>query len=326
MSGKDIWLSIQPFLDEDETVPLTGESRVKLRQVIAGTDRAYTVAKDYKIKAGFILLPKTSTSANTGAIGHFYQMSEQSGGRRCRSGGRRNSAMCNDCLEVGLNRRHLVLGGAGLLATASLIGTAQAQPARAADTPDAALRLLVDGNARYVANEPRERDFSAGRANSALGQAPFAAILGCADSRVSPELAFDQAPGDLFVVRVAGNFVTTYGLASLEFGAAVLGTKLIMVLGHSSCGAVNATVAALQKHNNLPGHIAELVRAMKPGIEEALKQSGDDLEHRAVVANVRYNVQRLQHAKPILADMVVKGQVRVVGAVYDLASGKVTLV
>src|ERR1700674_2019193 len=134
-----------------------------------------------------------------------------------------------------------------------------------------------------LANQPRECDFSAGRASRAQGQAPFAAVLGCADSRVAPELAFDQNPGGLFVVRVAGNFVTTDGLGSLEFGAAVLGTKLIMVLGHSSCGAVDATVVALQKGNDLPGHIADLVRAMKPGIEPALKQPGDDLRQRAIV-------------------------------------------
>ena len=203
---------------------------------------------------------------------------------------------------------------------------AQAQPVAAANTPDAALNLLLEGNARYVANKPRERDFSAGRAARTQGQAPFAAILGCADSRVAPELAFDQRPGDLFVVRVAGNFVTPDGLASLEYGAAVLGTKTIMVLGHSSCGAVNATVGALQKGNTLPGHIADLARAMKPAIEPALKQPGDDLPQRAVIANVRANVRRLQEAKPILADMVATGKLRVVGGVYDLATGKVDLV
>jgi len=116
------------------------------------------------------------------------------------------------------------------------------------------------------------------------------------------------------------------GLSSLEFGAAVLGTKLIMVLGHSSCGAVNATIAALQKGNELPGHIADLVRAMKPGIEEELKQDGQNLEQRAVVANVRYNVKRLQQATPILAEMVAEKKLRVVGAVYDLPTGKVTSV
>src|SRR6185312_17425029 len=117
-------------------------------------------------------------------------------------------------------------------AAAPLGSMARAQPASAAGTPDEALKLLVEGNVRYAANDPRERDFSAGRASRALGQAPFAAILGCADSRVAPELAFDEGPGELFVVRVAGNFVTPNGLASLEYGAVVLGVKAIMVLGH----------------------------------------------------------------------------------------------
>jgi carbonic anhydrase len=213
-----------------------------------------------------------------------------------------------------------------MLAAVPLVGLAQAQPARLAETPDAALNLLLEGNARYAANQLRERDFSATRAARSQGQAPFAAILSCADARVAPELAFDQGPGELFVVRVAGNFVTPDGLGSLEYGAAVLGTKVIMVLGHTNCGAVNATVAALQKGNDLPGHIADLVRAMKPGIEPVLKQPGDDLQQRAVVANVRANVQRLQEAKPILADMVAGGKLRVVGAVYDLPTGKVALV
>ena len=234
--------------------------------------------------------------------------------------------MCDVCPDKGPSRRSVMLAGAGMLAASQIPGLAQAQPVRAATTPEAALNLLVEGNARYVANQPQQRDFSAGRASRAAGQAPFAAILGCADLRVAPELAFDQNPGDLFVVRVAGNFVTPDGLGSLEFGAAVLGTKLIMVLGHNSCGAVNATVGALQKGNTLPGHIAGLVRAMKPGIESTLKQPGADLEQRAVVANVRYNVERLKASKPILAGMVAKNELRVVGGVYDLATGKVTLV
>jgi carbonic anhydrase len=192
-------------------------------------------------------------------------------------------------------------------------------------SPAAALARLVEGNARYVANEPLERDFSAGRASRVLGQAPFAAILGCADSRVSPELAFDQSPGDLFVVRVAGNFVTTEGLGSLEFGVAVLGVKLILVLGHSHCGAVNATVKALHEGNDLPGHIAELVHAMRPGIAPALNNPGEDLAQSAVIANVRHNVERLRQAGPILADLVAKGELQVEGGVYDLATGKVNL-
>jgi carbonic anhydrase len=234
--------------------------------------------------------------------------------------------MCDACLEKGLSRRKLMVAGAGLLAAASFGGRASAQPVSAASDPDAALKLLVEGNARYAANQPAQRDFSAGRASRAKGQAPFAAILGCADSRIAPELAFDQNPVDLFVVRVAGNFMTPDGLGSLEYGAAVLGTKLIMVLGHTSCGAVDATVTALQKGNTLPGHIAGLVRAMKPGIEPVLKQKGDDLQQRALVANVRYNVDRLTKSKPILASMIAKKQLRVVGAYYDLPTGKVTLV
>ena len=234
--------------------------------------------------------------------------------------------MCNACLAAGLSRRIMLGTGLAAVAAAPLAAVAQAQPARAAETPDAALKLLVDGNARYVSNQVNERDFSAGRAARTRGQAPFAAILGCADSRVAPELAFDQAPGDLFVVRVAGNFMTPDGLASLEYGVAVLGTKVIMVLGHTNCGAINATVGALQKGNDLPGHIGDLVRAMKPGVEPVLKQPGDDLAQRAVLANVRWNVQRLIEAKPILADMVTAKKLSVVGGVYDLATGKVTLV
>jgi carbonic anhydrase len=231
--------------------------------------------------------------------------------------------MCNICLS-----RRSLFSGIGSLAAATAIGAvstraALAQPARSAETPDAALARLMEGNARYVSGQMSERDFSAGRAARAQGQAPFAAILGCADSRVAPELAFDQAPGELFTVRVAGNFVTPDGLGSLEYGAAVLGTKVIVVMGHTSCGAVNATVEALQKGNTLPGHIADLVRAMKPGIEPVLAKPGDDLRQRAVVANVQANVRRLQTEKPILSDMVAAGKLKVVGAYYDLPTGKV---
>lgn len=229
--------------------------------------------------------------------------------------------MCNVCLT----RRSLFAAGMGAVAAAS-IPSVQAQPSRSAETPDAALARLMEGNARYVSGQLKERDFSANRAARAQGQAPFAAILGCADSRVAPELAFDQAPGELFIVRVAGNFVTPEGLGSLEFGAAVLGTKVIMVLGHTSCGAVNATVDALQKGNSLPGHIAGLVTAMKPGIEPIMKTTGPDLQQRAVVANVQANVRRLQTEKPILGDMVAAGKLRVVGAYYDLPTGKVVMV
>lgn len=234
--------------------------------------------------------------------------------------------MCIVCDDVGLSRRNMFRTGVGMLAATAVVGCAEAQVSRAVDTPDAALSRLMEGNARYVSGKLNERDFSAGRAARAQGQAPFAAILGCADSRVAPELAFDQGPGELFVVRVAGNFVTPDGLGSLEFGTAVLGAKIIVVLGHTSCGAVNATVAALQKGNNLPGRIAGLVTAMKPGIEPALRQPGAGLEERAMVANVQANVARLQTEKAILAPLVAAGKLRVVGAYYDLPTGKVVFV
>src|ERR1700709_159181 len=133
--------------------------------------------------------------------------------------------MCKSCSRGSLSRRSLLIGSAVLAAGPLALSVAQAQPVSAADTPDAALKLLIEGNERYAANQPRERDFSAGRASRTLGQAPFAAVLSCADSRIAPELAFDQGPGDLFVVRVAGNFVTPDGLASLEFGSAVPANK-----------------------------------------------------------------------------------------------------
>ncbi|MDB5415623.1 MAG: carbonic anhydrase [Rubritepida sp.] len=227
--------------------------------------------------------------------------------------------MCAICQKALSGRRGFVS------AIAESFG-APSVPLPAATTPDDALRLLMEGNARYVANEPTERDYSAGRPSRALGQAPFAAILGCADSRVLAEMAFDRGPGDLFVVRVAGNFVTEMGLGSLEFGAAILGTKLIMVLGHTNCGAVDATVTSLQSGETLPGHIDELVRGMAPGIRPVLSEPGEDLRHRAMIANVRYNTELLRTAPPILADLVAKGQLRVEGAVYDLATGKVELV
>ena len=182
--------------------------------------------------------------------------------------------MCYVCDSKGLSRRHLFSAGVGALALTAAAAGARARPTRSVETPDAAYTRLMEGNARYVSGQMKERDFSAGRVARTQGQAPFAAILGCADSRVAPELAFDQTPGELFVVRVAGNFVTPDGLGSLEYGAAVLGTKVIMVLGHNSCGAIGATIGALQKGNTLPGHIAGLVTAMKPGVEAVVKAGG----------------------------------------------------
>ncbi|WP_051328830.1 carbonic anhydrase [Geminicoccus roseus] len=192
--------------------------------------------------------------------------------------------------------------------------------------PAEALQRLTDGNARYVANQTEIRDFALHRAARAAGQYPIAGIVSCADSRLAPELAFDQAPGDLFVVRVAGNFVNDDGLASLEYGVAVLGIPLLMVLGHSGCGAVDATIKVIQDDITLPGHLPALVDMLKPGVQKALDAEPADPLDAAIAENVRYNVERLRSATPVVAGMVEAGKVQVVGAVYDIATGKVTQV
>lgn len=244
--------------------------------------------------------------------------------------------MCEDCVaryrSLGPSRRALLGIGAGLALAGGMAGlasTASAQAARAAaDAPtgEEALKRLMAGNARYAANKPRHRDLSAGRAARARSQHPFASIVGCADSRVAPDLAFDQDAGDLFVVRVAGNFVNEDGLASLEFGAAVLQSPLILVLGHTSCGAISATIDAVKNGTQLPGHLPALVDAIRPAVIEAQKAGAADMLVAATEANVRLNVARLKSAAPILAQRVAEKKLTIVGGVYDLATGKVRLV
>ena len=229
-----------------------------------------------------------------------------------------------------LTRRGLFTVGLAATAAAalpSLPSWAQsAAPAPNAISPDAALQRLDEGNARYVANTRVNRDFSAGRAARASAQYPFASIVSCADSRVAPEFGFDQGPGDLFVVRVAGNFVDEDGLASLEYGATILGVPLIMVLGHSNCGAVNATIKVVKDGTTLPGHLPSLINAIRPAVVAAQANAPADLLAAATVENVRLNVKYLETAKPLLSDLVAAGKLKVVGAVYDIASGKVTSV
>lgn len=232
--------------------------------------------------------------------------------------------MC-DAHGFGLSRRGFMVAGAAAALSGGVALPAVAQTAPNAITPDAALKRLMDGNARYVANAPKERDFSAGRAARAAAQFPFASILSCSDSRVAPELAFDEGPGELFVVRVAGNFVNEDGLASLEFGSKVLGAPLIMVLGHTSCGAISATINVLAENTQLPGHLPELVNSIKPAVEKAKAEKPANLLEAATAANVMFNVQRLKTAQPILSRMEQEGKIKVVGAIYDLPTGKVSL-
>ena len=224
-------------------------------------------------------------------------------------------------------RRFLQHAGLGIVALsmAAPLRRAWANAPQNAITPQAALDRLMAGNARYAAGKLDAKDFSAGRTARAKAQYPIASILCCADSRVAPELMFDQAPGDLFVVRVAGNYLNHDALSSLEYGVAVLGTPLVMVLGHSNCGAVKATIQELQAPKPLPGHIWDITDAVRPGIENVVKAGGGDLLERAIDANVAYNVSRVASAQPIIAEAVKSGRVRVVGAEYELATGKVRL-
>ena len=192
-------------------------------------------------------------------------------------------------------------------------------------SPDAALLRLQEGNARYVDGLAKRHDFKAEREALAGGQNPFAAILGCADSRIAPEYAFDAARGDLFVVRVAGNFANVDAIASLEYAVAILAVPLIMVLGHGSCGAVDATIKCVDGGPALPGHLPSLVKALTPAVDAVKGKPGNRLAN-AIDENVVLNVQALSAATPILSAAVGDKTLRVVGGVYDLATGKVRMV
>ena len=165
-------------------------------------------------------------------------------------------------------------------------------------SPDASLRRLMEGNGRYVDGVARRHDFKHEREALAGGQNPYAGILSCADSRIAPEYAFDSGRGDLFVCRVAGNFANDDSVASLEYGVAVLGVPLILVLGHDACGAVDATIKSLKDNTTLPGHLPSLVTALSPAVKAVSQQGGDTLA-KATRQNVIDNVARLKSATPI---------------------------
>lgn len=184
-----------------------------------------------------------------------------------------------------------------------------------------ALKRLKEGNARYVAgNLTHPNQNPARRMQLASGQSPFAVILGCADSRTSPEVVFDQGLGDLFVIRVAGNIADDHGTGSIEYAVEHLGSRLIVVLGHKRCGAVKAARDLAGNGSKAPGKIGSLVDAIRPAYE-ATKEG--DLE-ATVKANVKHTVKQLREAGPILKEMVDKGELGVVGGYYDLDTGTVT--
>ncbi|WP_422422896.1 carbonic anhydrase [Pseudomonas sp. GZD-222] len=227
---------------------------------------------------------------------------------------------------AGLGAGALLLSG-GLpdrLVTAAEKTAAPPKPQNAI-SPDQALQRLIAGNERYVSGNSDTHDFKDEREALVSGQNPFVAVLSCSDSRIAPEYAFDTARGDLFAIRVAGNFVTDEGLASLEYAVAVLGAPLILVLGHESCGAIDAGIKAVKDQTVFPGHIPKLTEALKPAIEKVLKQPGNLMEN-ATAQNVKDSVQRLNNATPLITEALGKGTLKIVGGVYRLATGKVELI
>lgn len=186
-------------------------------------------------------------------------------------------------------------------------------------SPDAALQELLDGNQRFAANRLTsiEHDLDILKSRTERQQEPFAAVLSCADSRVPVELIFDQTIGHIFVTRVAGNIAAPEIIASLEYGVAALGVKAVLVLGHRSCGAVKAAMKA----DDAPGQISSLY----PRIQQAVEQSGGDLE-KAIVANAKIQAGLLRTSSTVIRDALKEGKLKVEAALYDLSTGKVSLI
>lgn len=227
-------------------------------------------------------------------------------------------------MTVNSRRRFLCGTVCGLTAAATpwsaSVTLAAAGKPRTRVTADQALAMLKEGNAAFVQGactptSPARLQELAG------GQAPFAVIVACSDSRTPPGSLFNRGLGDLFIVRVAGNTVDNTGLGSIEYGVAVLGAPLVVILGHTQCGAVEAAVKVVKDKAKFPGSIGTVVAPIIPAVRSL--ESGPGLADRAVAANVERVVSRLKSAKPIISRAVTERKLKVVGAVYDLASGKV---
>lgn len=217
----------------------------------------------------------------------------------------------------------LSAAGATLAAFVPTSSPQAAPPQEATVTnADQALQRLKEGNQRYVAGAmTRPHQTADRRAEVAKGQKPFAIVFGCVDSRVPPELVFDRGLGDLLVIRTAGHAVDNAAIGSVEFGVEELGIPLVVVLGHQKCGAVAATIEAIERRAKPHGALAALIKAIKPAVQKVRGQPGDLLDN-AVRANVELTVRRLRASK-ILAGFIEKGKVRIVGGHYDLNTGVV---
>jgi carbonic anhydrase len=222
----------------------------------------------------------------------------------------------------------MMAGAAALLTASAMPHMARAEEKAAAQnaiTPAQALERLMQGNARYAANSPNERDFSAQRAARAEAQFPVAAVVSCSDSRVVPDLVFDQSPGDLFVVRLAGNIVDDDAYASLEFAVMVLKAPLIFIMGHSACGAVAAAIDVVKEGTKLPGHLPGLIAAIEPAVIAAHARHPSDLLAAAIEENVKHGMTEMRKDSAIIAEAFDAKKINIAGGVYDIATGKVNL-
>ena len=203
---------------------------------------------------------------------------------------------------------------------------AQTKATQDAITPAKALELLKEGNQRFIAKEQVERDLNLQVEQTSTGQYPFATVLSCIDSRVPAELVFDQGIGDIFSVRIAGNFVNTDILGSMEFASKLAGTKLILVLGHTACGAVKGACdhAELGNLTEMLGNIAPAVNAVTEPSAAAERTSANiDFVNAVGTKNVALTIERIRKESPVLAEMEQAGEIQIVGGIYDIATGKV---
>jgi carbonic anhydrase len=223
--------------------------------------------------------------------------------------------MCRE-IEKEWTRRQFV---AGLAVAGMVAGSGARALAQTKMTAEAAMRELMAGNERFAAGKITSfaEDLEILKEKTVNKQEPFAAVLSCADSRVPVEILFDQSIGEIFVGRVAGNIVTPEIMASMEYGVTVLGIKALLVLGHTNCGAISAAVAGKE----VPGQISVLYQHLMPGIRDA---HGDVAA--AVKSNVAFQTRLLKESSTVIAKAVKDGAVKIAGGVYDLGTGKVTVI
>jgi carbonic anhydrase len=223
---------------------------------------------------------------------------------------------------AGCQSSHQTMSGTG----AATMSSVQTKESQSAMTPQQALQELRDGNARFVAGNPLHRDFQAQLKATAVGQYPFAVVLSCMDSRQPIEIVLDQGVGDIFSARIAGNVLDEDILGSMEFACKVAGSKLIAVIGHSNCGAIKGTIDDVEL-----GNLTGLLIKIKPAIDavpadvQPRNSKNSAFVDQVSEANVRLVMKEIRERSPILREMIDKGEIKLVGGMFDLSTGKVQL-